>query len=243
MFVQVNDLAKSYETPTEPLNVFHNVNLTLNKGDFAALVGPSGSGKTTFLNMLTAIDTPTKGEVIIGGKNVTRASRSELTKWRVKTLGIVFQFFQLFPTLSIVQNVVAPMDFAKAYDPAERRDRAMELLDMFGIADQADKKPSMLSGGQQQRVAIARALATNPPFIIGDELTANLDRMSAENVYQRLSDLTEQGTTVLVVSYDRDLLEDVPRVFELDNPTIRETSHERVVAAVDAGIAIIDGCR
>jgi ABC-type lipoprotein export system ATPase subunit len=228
MFVQVNNLAKTYQTPNEPLSVFHDVNLTLQRGDFAALIGASGSGKTTFLNMLTAIDSPTHGEVIIDGKNVTTASQRELTKWRIKNLGIVFQFFQLFPTLSVVQNVVAPMDFAKMYDRSERKDRAMELLDMFGIADQADKKPSMLSGGQQQRVAIARALATKPPFIIGDELTANLDRMSAENVYQILSDLTEQGTTVLVVSYDRELMYSVPRLFELENNTITETSHERV---------------
>ena len=223
-FVQVNSLSKTYATPAGPLVVLKDVTFRLEAGDFAALVGPSGSGKTTFLNMLTAIDTPTAGEVIIGGVNVTRTPQRQLIKWRARQIGIIFQFFQLLPTVSVVQNVIAPMDLADVHKPGERMDRAMALLERLGIADQAHKLPATLSGGQQQRVAIARALANDPPLIVGDELTANLDRMSAGNVFDLLRGLAEQGTTILIVSYDRDLMVEVPKLFEIHNDTIQSTT-------------------
>jgi ABC-type lipoprotein export system ATPase subunit len=223
-FIQVNSLSKTYPTPAGPLTVLKDVTLNLEAGDFAVLVGPSGSGKTTFLNMLTAIDTPTAGEVTIGSVNVTRTPQRELIKWRARNIGIVFQFFQLLPTVSVVQNVIAPMDLARVHQPGERTDRAMALLERLGIADQAHKLPATLSGGEQQRVAIARALANDPPLLIGDELTANLDRMSAANVFDILRELAEGGTTALVVSYDRELMTDVPKLFELHNSTIQSTA-------------------
>ncbi|MBZ0310573.1 MAG: ATP-binding cassette domain-containing protein, partial [Anaerolineae bacterium] len=157
-FIRVKNLVKTYTTPAGPLNILRGVDLEVQKGDFIALIGPSGSGKTTFLNMLTAIDSPSSGEITVDGVNITQSPQRKLTKWRAKNIGIVFQFFQLLPTLTVVENVIAPMDFANVWKPGERRQRAMDILDRFGIKDQAHKTPDMLSGGQQQRVALARAL-------------------------------------------------------------------------------------
>jgi putative ABC transport system ATP-binding protein len=223
-FIQVNNLVKTFETPAGPLNVLRGLNLKAQKGEFITLVGPSGSGKTTFLNMLTAIDAPTGGEIIVGGVPITQVPQRKLTKWRARTVGIVFQFFQLLPTLTVVENVMAPMDFANVWKPRERRDVAMGLLERFGITDQAEKTPDMLSGGQQQRVAIARALANNPPLVVGDEPTGNLDSMSATNVFNLFQQLAEQGTTVIVVTHDRDLVRSAPKIYELVDGTIGETT-------------------
>ncbi|NLE50967.1 MAG: ABC transporter ATP-binding protein [Chloroflexi bacterium] len=223
-FIQVHDLVKTFDTPAGPLNVLRGISLDIQKGEFATIVGPSGSGKTTFLNMLTAVDTPTSGGIMVDGVPITQVSQRKLTKWRARSIGIVFQFFQLLPTLTVVENVMAPMDFANVWKPGERRDVAMRLLERFGIADQAYKTPDMLSGGQQQRVAIARALANNPPLIIGDEPTGNLDRMSASNVFNIFAELAEHGTTVIVVTHDRELVHSVPRVYELVDGMIGETT-------------------
>ncbi len=229
-FIQVDRLVKTYDTPAGPLNVLRGIDLQVQPGDFAALIGPSGSGKSTFLNMLTGVDSPSGGEVLVGGVSVTQARQRKLTKWRARNVGIVFQFFQLLPTLTVVENVMAPMDFANVWKPSERRGRAMELLDRFGIADQADKTPDMLSGGQQQRVAIARALANNPPLIVGDEPTGNLDRMSASNVFQYFHELAEQGATIIVVTHDRELVQNVPKMLELVDGTINRTNLEAAAA-------------
>lgn len=225
-FIKCSNLQKTYDTPAGPLNVLRGIDLDINKGDFISLLGPSGSGKTTFLNMLTGVDQPTGGEVMVGDVNVTRTRQRALTKWRARNIGIIFQFFQLLPTLTVIENVMAPMDFANVWKATERRDRALALLDRFGIKDQALKTPDMLSGGQQQRVAIARALANNPALIIGDEPTGNLDRMSATNVFDIFRELAGQGTTILIVTHDRELVHSVPRLFELVDGTIGETNLE-----------------
>ena len=214
-FIQIRGLVKSYQTPAGPLNVLRGIDLDIYQGDFVALVGPSGSGKTTFLNMLTGVDTPTSGSVIIGETNVSETEQRYLTHWRGLNIGIVFQFFQLLPTLTVLENIKMPMDLCGVYERKERRARARALLDRLEIADQARKTPAMLSGGQQQRVAIARALANDPPLIIGDEPTGNLDRMSATNVFRIFHELQEQGHTVVVVTHDRELVQDVPRVMSL----------------------------
>src|SRR5690606_24556892 len=166
-------------------------------------------------NMLTAVDTPTSGEIVVGDVPITQVPQRKLTKWRARNIGIVFQFFQLLPTLTVAENVMAPMDFADVWKPGERREVAMRLLDRFGIADQAYKTPDMLSGGQQQRVAIARALANNPPLIIGDEPTGNLDRMSSANVFNWVHELSASGTTVITVTHDRELVKEIPTILEL----------------------------
>jgi len=225
-FIKINNLVKTYETPAGPLNVLRGLDLEIKRGDFVALIGPSGSGKTTFLNMLTAIDTPTSGDIIIDGLNITQAKQRQLTKWRSRNVGIVFQFFQLLPTLSVADNIIAPMDFGSVYKVGERRQRALDLLAKFGIQDQAHKTPDMLSGGQQQRVALARALANNPALIVGDEPTGNLDRMSAKVVFDAFHELTQQGSTVIIVTHDRELVRDVPMILELNDGSIGRTTVE-----------------
>lgn len=225
-FVHVDNLTKTYETAAGPLNVLRGITVDFYKGEFIALVGPSGGGKTTLLNMITGIDTPTTGSVMVGGVDVTHTRERKLTRWRGRTIGIVFQFFQLLPTLTVVQNVMAPMDFCNVHKPGERKDKAMALLERFDIAHQADKTPDMLSGGQQQRVAIARALANDPQLIIGDEPTGNLDRMSAAVVFEAFYELQEAGHTVIVVTHDRDLVKDVPRVLHLSDGLLESTSLE-----------------
>lgn len=226
-FVITRDLVKHYDTPNGALPVLQGINLELRRGDFAAIVGPSGAGKTTLLNMITAVDKPTSGEVLVGDKSVTSTPQARLTKWRAKTIGIVFQFFQLLPTISVVDNIVFPMDYANVHPPAQRRDYALNWLARLGIEDQAEKRPDMLSGGQQQRTAIARALANNPPLIIGDEPTANLDRMSTENVFNIFQELADDGATVIITTYDRDIVANIPIVYELHDGRLKEVKNGR----------------
>lgn len=226
-FVIVRDLVKQYETPNGKLEVLQGITLELHRGDFVAIVGPSGAGKTTLLNMITAVDRPTSGEVMVGGKSVTQTSQAQLTKWRARNIGIVFQFFQLLPTISVVDNIVFPMDYANVHKPNQRRDYALSWLARLGIEDQADKRPDMLSGGQQQRTAIARALANNPPLIIGDEPTANLDRMSTENVFNIFQELANEGSTVIITTYDRDIVAHIPIVYELQDGLLKEVKNGR----------------
>jgi len=216
-FVQTNNLVKTYETPVGPLNVLRGIDLELKKGDFVALVGPSGGGKTTFLNMLTGVDKPTSGMVFVDGVDIANTSERKLTRWRGRNVGIVFQFFQLLPTLTVLENVIMPMDFCNVHAPKQRRDKAMSLLERFDVADQAHKTPDMLSGGQQQRVSIARALANDPALIIGDEPTGNLDRMSAAVVFDTFYEMREQGHTIIIVTHDREVVRDVPTVMTLQD--------------------------
>jgi putative ABC transport system ATP-binding protein len=218
--IQVSNLVKTYETPAGPLNVLRGIDLDINRGSFIALVGAAGGGKTTFLNMITGIDKPTTGEVIVDGIDVSNSPEKKLTRWRGRNIGVVFQFFQLLPTLTVLENVVMPMDFCNVYSPNERREKAMGLLERFDIADQATKTPDMLSGGQQQRVAIARALANNPLLVIGDEPTGNLDRMSAAVVFETFFELQEQGHTIIIVTHDREIVRDVPTVLHMKDGLI-----------------------
>jgi putative ABC transport system ATP-binding protein len=236
-FVRVHDLSKTYGNPHQSLEVLRGVDLTIAPGEFVAIIGPSGIGKTTLLNMITAIDNPTGGEVFVGDTNVTRAPQKQLTKWRAQNIGIVFQFFQLLPTISVVDNVIFPMDFARVHPPDERRAIALSLLDRLGILDQAEKTPDMLSGGQQQRAAIARALANHPPLIIGDEPTANLDRMSAQNVFDVFRDLAGQGAAVVVTTYDREIVRTVPTVYELHDGTLSLIRQDGSAVKERAGVA------
>jgi len=224
-FVMTRDLVKHYASQTEVLEVLRGINLDVHSGDFVAVIGPSGAGKTTLLNMITGIDKPTRGDVIVGGKSLAQTPPDKLIKWRARNIGIVFQFFQLLPTISVVDNVVFPMDYAGVHKPSERRDYALSWLARLGIEDQAYKRPDMLSGGQQQRAAIARALANNPPLIIGDEPTANLDRMSAQNVFDIFQERADQGAAVIITTYDRDIVEHIPIVYELHNGLLREVKN------------------
>lgn len=224
--LQVHDLHKDYPTPDGPLHVLRGINLTLQAGDFLTIVGPSGSGKTTFLNMLTGVDMPTSGHVRIDDKNITHTPPGRLVKWRARHIGIVFQFFQLIPTLTVAENIMFPMDYARVHAPSERPRLAQVLLDDLGIGDQTHKTPDMLSGGQQQRAAIARALANNPAILIADEPTANLDRMSAETVFRLFQDVAARGAIVIMATYDYDIVRNAPRCLELDAGHLHEPASQ-----------------
>ena len=213
--IELRDVFKSYETGAGEIAVLKDVSLQVPQGDFVSIVGPSGSGKSTMLNMITGIDHPTRGEVVIGGQAVHELSENRLARWRGKHVGVIFQFFQLLPTLTILENVMLPMDFCDVYKRRERKGHAMELLEQVGIADQAHKLPSALSGGQQQRAAIARALANDPPIVVGDEPTGNLDTKTADAVFAMFLELVAQGKTVILVTHDTALSERTERVVHI----------------------------
>ncbi|HVN54527.1 MAG TPA: ABC transporter ATP-binding protein [Anaerolineaceae bacterium] len=200
--IRLKELKKSYHSAAGDTTVLRGLDLEVHSGEFVGIVGKSGSGKTTLLNMITGIDRPSSGEIWVGDTAVHQLSEGQMAVWRGKNLGIVFQFFQLLPMLTLLDNVMLPMDFCRLYTPAQRKDRAMELLDLVGMADQAYKLPPAISGGQQQRVAIARALANDPPLIIADEPTGNLDSRTAEAVFDLFETLAGQGKTFLIVTHD-----------------------------------------
>ena len=203
--IQVADVVKTYPLGAGEVVAVDHVSVEIARGEFVAVVGRSGSGKTTLLNLLAGIDRPTSGTVRVAGADLGSLSESGLAAWRGRNVGLVFQFFQLLPTLTVVENVLLPMDFAGAVPVGERRDRALRLLDRVGIADQADKLPSTLSGGQQQRAAIARALANDPPVLLADEPTGNLDSHTADAVLALFADLNTEGRTIVVVTHERDI--------------------------------------
>ena len=181
------------------------IDLGIDAGEFAAIVGPSGSGKSTILNIITGIDRPTTGTVSVAGERIDTMSEDDLAAWRGRTVGIIFQFFQLLPTLTAVENAMLPMEFAGNGAQAERPGRALHNLGLVGLADKADHLPSELSGGEQQRVAIARALACDPALLIGDEPTGNLDTKTAAEMLDLLAGINDRGVTVVLVTHDREL--------------------------------------
>lgn len=203
--IQLKNLSKSYETEAGTFPALKNINLNIDKGDFVAIIGKSGSGKTTLINMITGIDRPTEGEVIIGGIPIHDMPTNKLAKWRGTNMGVIFQFFQLLPTLTAVENVILPMAFCKLFSRKERRERAMGLLKRVNMQEYVDKLPATLSGGQQQRVAIARSLATDPAILIADEPTGNLDSKTAEEVFRLFENMVAAGRTIIMVTHDVDL--------------------------------------
>jgi ABC-type lipoprotein export system ATPase subunit len=203
--VDLHDVYKSYKTTAGDYPVLKGVDIQIGKGEFVSIIGKSGSGKSTLLNMITGIDRPTSGSIRVNDTAVHQLKEKNMARWRGKNLGIVFQFFQLLPMLSVVENVMLPMDFCRTYPKADRQKRAMELLDMVELADHAFKLPTALSGGQQQRVAIARALANDPPVLIADEPTGNLDSRTAESVFEMFNGLVADGKTIIVVTHDSSL--------------------------------------
>jgi putative ABC transport system ATP-binding protein len=203
--IDLNAVTKSYKTDAGLFMALKGIDLHINAGEFVAIVGKSGSGKTTLINMITGLDRPTDGEILVGGETVEKLGENQLAIWRGRNIGVVFQFFQLLPTLTTLENVMLPMDFCATPAFGERRERAFELLRLMEIEDQANKLPAKLSGGQQQRVAIARALATDPPILAADEPTGNLDSKTAAAVFSLFERLTSLGKTVLMVTHDPDL--------------------------------------
>ncbi|MEO8191528.1 MAG: ABC transporter ATP-binding protein [Acidobacteriota bacterium] len=213
--IRLQNLTKTFETPAGPFFALRGVDLEVEAGEFVAVIGKSGSGKSTLLHMIGGIDSATSGIVSVAGKAISHASERELAIWRGRTVGFVFQFFQLLPTLTVVENVMLPMDFCRTYPARERRRRAMERLDRVEIADQADKLPSALSGGQQQRVAIARALANDPAVILADEPTGNLDSVTAALVLDLFRAMATAGKTVVIATHDHDIGRVIDRAVEL----------------------------
>ncbi|MEV4179227.1 ABC transporter ATP-binding protein [Nonomuraea sp. NPDC049709] len=203
--IEVTDVVKTYPLGEGEVLAVDRLSLSVEAGEFVAVVGRSGSGKTTLLNLLAGIDRPTSGTVRAAQADLGGLSESELAEWRGRNVGLVFQFFQLLPTLTVAENVMLPMDFAAKIPAVRRRDRALELLDRVGIADQAGKLPATLSGGQQQRAAIARALANDPPLLLADEPTGNLDSHTAQAVLDVFAGLNAEGRTIVVVSHERDI--------------------------------------
>ena len=202
--IQLSHVTKSFQLSSGTFEALKDVTINIQKGQLVAITGKSGSGKSTLLNIIAGIDKPTQGSVSINGVHVEKLPESALATWRGKNIGVVFQFFQLLPTLTILENVMLPMDFCDSYPKKERRERALSLLDQVDIKEQADKLPSALSGGQQQRVAIARALANDPPIIIADEPTGNLDSQTATSIFELFAGLTRAGKTVIIVTHERD---------------------------------------
>ena len=213
--INLRDVSKTYPTAAGDFTALRSLNLEVQSGEFVAVVGKSGSGKSTLLNLVGGIDTPSSGSVSVAGQPVESMGENRLAQWRGRTVGFVFQFFQLLPTLTASENVMMPMDFSGQVKPRLRRQRALDLLERFGVARHADKLPASLSGGEQQRVAIARALANEPPLVLADEPTGNLDSTNADAVLDMFRDMASRGTTVLIATHDRDIGRVIDRTIEL----------------------------
>ncbi|MEO7294643.1 MAG: ABC transporter ATP-binding protein [Candidatus Limnocylindria bacterium] len=231
--IQVDDVVKTYPLAAGEFTAVDHLSLEIEGGEFVAIVGRSGSGKTTLLNLLAGIDRPTSGTVRVAGADLGSLSEDGLAAWRGRNVGLVFQFFQLLPTLTVAENVMLPMDFTKKIPVDDRRDRAQYLLERVGVADQANKMPATLSGGQQQRSAIARALANDPPLLLADEPTGNLDSTTADAVLELFAGLNADGQTIVVVTHERDIRSIVGREVTLRDGrlvTADAEQRERVTA-------------
>lgn len=227
--IELRHVEKTYHTDAGDFTALRGVDLQVNAGEFLAIIGKSGSGKSTILNMITGVDRPTAGEVMINGTAVHKMQENQMAVWRGRNIGIVFQFFQLLPTLSVLENIMLPMDFCNTYRPGERQERAMSLLAMVEMTGQANKLPTELSGGQQQRVAIVRALANDPPIIVADEPTGNLDSKTADAVFTLFDELVGRGKTILMVTHDSDIERRVGRSITVaDGEIVNQTTDHKI---------------
>lgn len=221
--IRVSKVSKQYPHPSgTPFTALKEIDLEIEQGDFVAIVGKSGSGKSTFLNLITGIDRPTKGNIEVGQQSIHQLPEGQLAKWRGENVGIVFQFFQLLPTLTVLENLLLAMDFVNKIPKNERVDRAQRILEQMGIGDQMNKLPGLLSGGQQQRAAIARSLANDPSLIVADEPTGNLDSQNAAAVLLLFQQLLQQGKTLILVTHDLELAQKAKRIIHLADGQITE---------------------
>lgn len=240
--IDMRQVVKVYQTPAGPFTALKGVDLQVDAGEFVAVIGKSGSGKSTLINTLTGIDRPSHGEVNIGGVPIHTLNEDGMARWRGQNVGIIFQFFQLLPTLTLIENIILPMEFSRLYKPKERKERALHLLELVEMADHAYKLPSAISGGQQQRVAIARSLANDPALLIADEPTGSLDSKTADAIFRLFEELVAEGKTILMVTHDRDLASRVSRVVliadgEIVDEYISEALHlldEKQLAEISA---------
>src|SRR5215475_1795455 len=218
--ISLHQVNKTYETPAGKFAALKDIDLEIRPGQFVGLVGKSGSGKSTLLNMVAGIDRPSTGSVAVAGTEIQSMSENKLAAWRGRNVGFVFQFFQLLPTLTAAENVMLPMDFSKGVPLRERRKRAVALLERVGVGLQADKLPATLSGGEQQRVAIARALANEPPLVLADEPTGNLDSVTARGILDLFRSLANDGTTVVIATHEADIARVIDRRIEISDGTL-----------------------
>lgn len=228
--IDLRKVVKTYNSMAGSVTALQGIDLQVYSGEFMVVTGKSGSGKTTLVNMVTGLDRSTSGEVWVAGAPLHRFSTERAARLRGKTMGVVFQSFELLPTLTVLQNVMLPMDFARRYSLSEARQRAMQLLEQVDIAEHAGKYPTALSGGQQQRLAIARALANDPAILVADEPTGSLDSVTATAVIDLFAELVRQGHTIFLVTHDRDVAERGSRILTLSDGEIvhsesREGSH------------------
>jgi putative ABC transport system ATP-binding protein len=231
--LELHGVDKVYQTAAGDFRALHHVDLEIDRGEFVGVIGRSGSGKSTLINMITGIDRPTAGEVLVGDTAVHRLNENQMARWRGRNLGIVFQFFQLLPNLTIIENIMLPMDFCNTYPLGARRKRAMELLELVEMPEQAHKLPSAVSGGQQQRAAIARALANDPAIIMADEPTGNLDTKTAKAMFDLFEDLTRKGKTIVMVTHDPSLAKRVSRTVTLEDG---EIVHDTEASGMEGGL-------
>ncbi|MCK6548338.1 ABC transporter ATP-binding protein [Myxococcota bacterium] len=234
--LQLIGATKHYATPAGPFAALESVDVEIARGRFVAVTGKSGSGKSTLLHLVAGIDRPTSGSILVDGTAIEALDESRLAAWRGRNVGVVFQSFQLLPTLTIAENVMLPIDFA-----GRLRARALALLDEVGIRDQADKLPSALSGGQQQRAAIARALANDPPLVVADEPTGNLDSRTAALVLELLRGLTRRGTTVVMVTHDEQLAAQVDEVIALVDGRVVEPPRASIAKSAAPALEVARG--
>lgn len=213
--IELHRVVKKYQGKVGAVTALKGIDLRVNAGEFIAVLGKSGAGKTTLINLLSGIDRPTVGEIRVGGAAVHALGEDARAAWRGRNVGVVFQFFQLLPTLSVLHNVMLPMDLAQRYSLREQKQRALRLLEQVGIAEHARKLPSAMSGGQQQRIAIARALANDPPIILADEPTGSLDSVTANEVMAVFEKLVQQGKTLVMVTHDKDFAQRANRTIVL----------------------------
>ena len=218
--ISLQQVSKTYETPAGKFSALQQIDLQIQPGEFVGVVGKSGSGKSTLLNMVAGIDRPSSGSVAVAGTEIHALSENKLAVWRGRNVGFVFQFFQLLPTLTAAENVMLPMDFSKSLPLRERRKRALALLERVAVARHADKLPATLSGGEQQRVAIARALANEPPLVLADEPTGNLDSVTATAILDLFRDMANQGTTVVIATHEADIARVIDRTIEISDGKI-----------------------
>ena len=222
--ISLHQVNKQYETPAGAFAALRNVDVQVRAGEFVGVVGKSGSGKSTLLNLIAGIDRPSSGMITVANTPIHTLPENKLAAWRGRHVGFVFQFFQLLPTLTAIENVMLPMDFCKTFPARERRRRALALLDRVGVGPHADKLPSTLSGGEQQRVAIARALANNPPLVVADEPTGNLDSITARGILDLFRELANQGTTVVIATHESDIVRVSDRKLQISDGVITTDS-------------------
>jgi putative ABC transport system ATP-binding protein len=234
--IRLDQVVKAYQTPAGEFLALRGINLEIGRGEFVAVVGKSGSGKSTLINMITGIDRPTTGEIYIDNTPIHKLAEGPMAEWRGRNVGVIFQFFQLLPMLTVIENVMLPMDFCNMFKASEREQRALHLLEQVDMADQAYKLPNEVSGGQQQRAAIARALANDPPLLVADEPTGNLDSKTADQVFHLFGQMVDQGKTILMVTHDEDLAHQVRRMITIaDGQIVDQEYFDRNGAALTEG--------